>query len=109
MPEAPGIRTCPSHGKHGQNWHYGWNIYIEKFNGQNMWPGPSAVRVVYSDASSTGYGGYCIEHGYQVAAGQWLPEETLRNSTWRELRAVRVKLKDFGPKLKNCKSSLAHQ
>ena len=68
-----------------------------------MWPGPSAVRVVYSDTSSTGYGGYCIEHGDQVADGQWLPEEALWNSTWRKLKAVRLVLKDFGPKLKNCR------
>ena len=67
-----------------------------------MWPGPSTVREVYSDASSTGYGGYSIEHGDQVAAGQWLPEEVLWSSTWRELRAVRLVLEDFGPKLKNC-------
>ena len=80
-----------------------WLEHIEKFNGQNMWPGPSAVRVVYSDASSTGYGGYCIEHGDQVTAGQWLPQEALRSSTWRELRAVRLVLEDFGPKLKNCR------
>ena len=33
-----------------------WLEHIEKFNGQNMWPGPSGVRVFYSDASSTGYG-----------------------------------------------------
>ena len=33
-----------------------WLEHIEKFNGQNMWPGPSGVRVVYSDASSTGSG-----------------------------------------------------
>ena len=65
-----------------------------------MWPGPSTVHEVYSDASSTGFGGYYIENGDQVAAGQWFPEEALWSSTWRELRAVRLVLKDFGPKLK---------
>ena len=68
-----------------------------------MWPGPSALCVVYSDTSSTGYGGYCIEHGDQAATGQWLPEEALRSSTWRELRAVRLVLEDFSPKLKKCR------
>ena len=34
-----------------------WLHEIEKFNGQRIWPRPSAVRVVYSDASSMGYGG----------------------------------------------------
>ena len=40
------------------------------FNGQSTWPNPSAVRVVYSD-SSTSYGGYCVEHGSHIANGQW--------------------------------------
>ena len=40
-----------------------WLEHINTFNGQNIWPKASAVRVVYSDASSTGFGGYCVEHG----------------------------------------------
>lgn len=47
-----------------------WLDNINGFNGQNIWPEPSAVRVVYSDASSTGYGGYCVEHGGYVAVGK---------------------------------------
>ena len=34
-----------------------WLTDISNFNGQQIWPKLSAVRVVYSDASSTGYGG----------------------------------------------------
>jgi len=33
-----------------------WLTEISNFNAQKIWPKPSAVRVVYSDASSTGYG-----------------------------------------------------
>ena len=40
-----------------------WLTEIVKFNGQNIWVGPSALRVVYTDASQTGYGGYTVEHG----------------------------------------------
>ena len=40
-----------------------WLEHINKFNGQNIWSKASAVQVVYSDASSTGFSGYCIEHG----------------------------------------------
>ena len=36
---------------------------LVNFNGQSIWPRPSAVRVAYSDASATGYGGYIVEHG----------------------------------------------
>ena len=34
-----------------------WKEKLEHFNGQNIWHSPSAVRLVYSDASNTGYGG----------------------------------------------------
>jgi len=44
-----------------------WLHSIKNFNGQNLWSRPSAVRVVYSNASSTGYGGYCIQHGGYAA------------------------------------------
>ena len=30
---------------------------------QPIWHNPSAVRVAFSDASNTGYGGYTVEHG----------------------------------------------
>ena len=46
------------------------------------------MRVVYSDASGTGFGGYTVEHGPQVAHGQWSEWEACQNSTWRELKAV---------------------
>ena len=52
-----------------------WLGQINNFNGQNMWHSPSAIRVVYSDASSSGYGGYLVEHGCHIAHGQWLPNE----------------------------------
>lgn len=78
-----------------------WLEHIDKFNGQNIWPRASAVRVVYSDASSTGFGGYCVEHGDQVVTGQWSKEETTQSSTWRELRAVRLVLDTICQKVKN--------
>ena len=78
-----------------------WLEHIDKFNGQNIWPRASAVRVVYSDASSTGFGGYCVEHGDQVVTGQWSKEETSQSSTWRELRAVRLVLDTICQKVKN--------
>ena len=78
-----------------------WNQEIEKFNGQNIWQTPSAIRVVYTDASDTGYGGYTVEHGCQIAQGQWAATEAVRSSTWRELRAVRLVLESLVSKLAN--------
>ena len=40
-----------------------WSHGLEGYNAQPIWHTPSAVRVVYSDASETGYGGYVVEHG----------------------------------------------
>ena len=57
--------------------------------------------MVYSDASSTGFGGYTVEHGNLVANGQWSAEEAVQSSTWRELRAVKLVLKSFQSKLAN--------
>jgi len=50
------------------------------------------VRVVFSDASDTGFGGYTVEHGGLIANGQWSREVAQQSSTWRELRAVRLVL-----------------
>ena len=49
-----------------------WSTNILEYKAQPIWHSPSAVRVVYSDASSTGYGGYIVEHGHYTAYGQWL-------------------------------------
>ena len=65
-----------------------WSHGLEGYNAQPIWHTPSAVRVVYSDASETGYGGYVVEHGASVSYGQWTPQEAVRSSTWRELAAV---------------------
>ena len=72
-----------------------------KFNGQHIWPKPSAVRVVYSDASSTEFGGYTVEHGNLIANGQWSADKAESSSTWHELRAVKLMLESFQAKLSN--------
>ena len=78
-----------------------WLEQIDNFNGQNIWHSPSAIRVVYSDASSSGYRGYLVEHGCHIAHGQWLPEERIQSSTWRELNAVHKVLDSVTDKLAN--------
>ena len=78
-----------------------WVDQLPNFNGQAIWPRPSAVRFAYSDASSSGYGGYLVEHGNLVANGQWSSEEAAQSSTWRELRAVRCVLEAFQGKLQD--------
>ncbi len=48
-----------------------WLDIIHVFNGQSIWKAVSAVRLVYSNASSTGFGGYVLVHGCHISHGQW--------------------------------------
>ena len=62
---------------------------VNKLNGQPIWFESGATRVVYSDASDSGYGGYSVKVGPQIAHGSWLSvHEAKLSSTWRELKAV---------------------
>ena len=73
-----------------------WLQDISVLNGQNLWPDPSAVRVVYSDASGTRYGGYCVEHGGHITTERRRGEEAQQSSTSKDMT-----LDFFGPRLKN--------
>ena len=55
--------------------------------------------MVFSDASSTGYGGYSVELGPELAHGQWSADEVVLSSIWRELKAVYNVLQSFASKL----------
>ena len=74
-----------------------WKLSLPAFNG---WFSLGATRVVFSDASSTGYGGYdSVEIGPDIAHGQWSEYEVSLSSTWRELKAVTLMLSSFASKL----------
>ena len=78
-----------------------WSSSLEEYNVQPIWHSPSAVRVVYSDASDTGYGGFVVEHGTCISHGQWTAAEAGLSSTWRELAAVWLVLLSVAQKLAN--------
>lgn len=82
-----------------------WKDNVVKFNGQPIWfsAGATCTRVVFSDASSTGFGGYVVELGKEVAQGQWSEEEVGMSAAWRELKAVYNVLVSFAPKLQGHK------
>lgn len=86
-----------------------WVKGIDNFNGQNIWHSPSAIRVVYSDASDMGYGGYMVEDGCHIAHGQWSGVEAKQSSTWRELRAVRLVLEALVKKIGERAGSMVHR
>ena len=76
-----------------------WKQSIDIFNGRSIYFTAGATRVVFSDASSTGYGGYTVELGPEYSQGQWSADELVLSSTWRELKAVYNVLQSFAPKL----------
>ena len=61
------------------------------------------MQVVYTDASGTGFGGYCVDHGDQVVMGQRSQVKFRQSSTWKELRAVHLVLNLMCHKLQNHK------
>lgn len=70
-----------------------WKHNFDSCHGQPIWlANPKPMLLTYSDASSTGWGGYSVTLGEKVAKGSWLPEEEHKSSTWRELRATRLVL-----------------
>ena len=78
-----------------------WEKRVSDYNAHPFWRAPSAVRVVYSDASDKGFGGYMVEHGPCTAFGQWSPEEAVKSSAWRELTAVYRVLHSMASKLRD--------
>ena len=83
-----------------------WLEQIDSISGQEIWHSPSAVRVVYSDASNTGYGGFTVEHRCHIVQGMWPEDEAKQSSTWREIRAVRLVLESLIP-MQKCSENLA--
>ena len=58
------------------------------------------TRVVYLDASDSGYGGYFVEIGPEIAHGMWSKDGAAWSSTWRELKAIYRVLCSLVPILK---------
>ena len=67
-----------------------WSMAFESCHGQPFWKkSPKASVLSWSDASDSGWGGFCVVNGEKmVAKGEWPDEESQMSSTWRELRAV---------------------
>ena len=41
-------------------------------------------KVIYSDTSATGYGGFTVEHGCHITHSAWSDDQAAKNSSWRE-------------------------
>lgn len=70
-----------------------WNNSFEECHGQPIWQVNPKIDVVsYSDASDSGWGGYCVDIAGARVAGSWSEEESKESSTWRELRGTKLVL-----------------
>ena len=67
---------------------------ISNYNAKN------SNYVIYSDASSTGFGAHFDLNGEKVCHKQWEVHEIQRSSTWRELTEIEFALNSFLPLLK---------
>jgi len=51
--------------------------------GPRLWYSTLALRVVYSDASDTGYGGYTVEHEHHMhIEPKWIPQALNQQADW---------------------------
>ena len=56
---------------------------------------------VHCDASDLGWGARMLAPAQRSLSGLWSPEQRARSITWRELRAVRFMVQQWGPLLRN--------
>ena len=66
-----------------------WKDSVSDINIKHFTSDESCQRVVYSDASDTGFGGYIVETPFNIAHGMWEDSESSQSSTWKELTAVK--------------------
>ncbi|XP_072042758.1 uncharacterized protein [Amphiura filiformis] len=78
-----------------------WRENIRTLNCAKVELKTAASKIVYSDASSTGYGGYVVDMSDDIAHGQWNQVDARRSSAWRELKAVEMAMASFVKKLGN--------
>ena len=69
-----------------------WLSNIDTINGRVMSPKSSAVGVVYSDASDSGFGGYFVQCGVDLVPSVWSEGQMHSSSTLREILAVKFVL-----------------
>ena len=79
-----------------------WIGNIQSRNGVTFKPRPTTSKVVFTDASDSGYGGFIAERlGKTICVGKFQEFEIGTSSTTRELSAVKYVIGSFGFILKN--------
>ena len=79
-----------------------WETNIHQRNGFTFKPRPITSKLLFTDASESGYGGFVAQRLNQtICVGKFTECEKLTSSTSRELLAVNYVLKSFGSVLSN--------
>ena len=79
-----------------------WIENIQSRNGLTFKPRPTTSKVVFTDASDSGYGGFIAERlGKPICVGKFQEFEMGTSSTTRQLSAVKYVLGSFGSILEN--------
>ena len=74
-----------------------WQANVQFLNGKTIWFSSGTMRIMYSNASSSGYDGYVVEVGNEIVYGQCSVDK--HSSTWRELKAVYLALQSLASRL----------
>ena len=73
-----------------------WKSNLNNLNIKDIYESNKCSKIVYSDASSTGFAGYEVNTASGMSHGMWSPEKGKKSSTWRELMAVNRCIKSLG-------------
>jgi hypothetical protein len=65
-----------------------WESNLNLLNFKDIFQSTRCSKVVFSDASNSGYAGYEVNTLNGMSHGVWNDEEQLKSSIWRELVAV---------------------
>ena len=80
-----------------------WRHNLNAFNGYSIRKKLSFDYVIFSDASSFGYGGYVDNSDLPDGNGFWLEGENDDSSTFRELKAIHNVLECYAPQIAHSK------
>ena len=73
-----------------------WLHNLDNKNGHRIKNNPTITKVIYSDASDKGYGGYIVQIlGKTIAQGKFSRQEQNTSSTYQELAVVNYILRSF--------------
>ena len=65
-----------------------WQENMRLINTKSIFEAQKCTKIVFSDASATGYAGYEVSTVNGISHGMWSQAEAEKSSTWRELVAV---------------------